>query len=182
MRKKVCGNGNAIEKELKDMKFMKQLSATLMSFLFQSVESAWALENDLRSSRALQRSNANEQYRRSERCRRPWIAMTTSSSLAWEAPEIVGHPDVRVRIVEADDRPLKVLDGIGPDRFTGSDGNTVQVKVNQHNRIAYRRFHEYAISYQYSSECSDFKTQDANVLRFLESLLLGGGSPAEQDR
>ncbi|ANY85728.1 MULTISPECIES: hypothetical protein [Pseudomonas] len=53
------------------MKLMKQLSATLVSFLFQSVESAWALESDARSSRALQRNDENEQYRRSERCRRP---------------------------------------------------------------------------------------------------------------
>lgn len=166
------------------MKLMKQLSATLVSFLVQSVESAWALESDARSSRALQRSTANEHYRRSERCRRPWIAMTTDYPLAWETPDIVGHPDVRVKIATAnpDDRPLTELDGINHDRFTGSDGNTVQVKVNEHNRIAYRRFHEYAVSYQYSSECSDLKTQDANVLRFLESLLIGGVSPAVQDR
>lgn len=164
------------------MKLMKQLSAALMSLLFYPVESTWALESDPRSSRALQRGDVNEQYRGSERCRRPWIAMTTKYSLAWEVQEIVGHPDVRVRIIETDldDRQLKKLDGIDPYCFTGSDGNTVQIKINEHYRIAYRHFHEYAVTYQYPIECTDFKMLDETVLKFVDSLLIGEEGPAVQ--
>lgn len=169
------------------MKLMKQLSAALMSFLFQSIEPAWALESQSYNSRILQQSSSEEHCHRSEHRKALWVAMTTEYPVRWETPDIVRHPNVRVRIGDAavHVEPLGVVNKTGPTssdvgitdhklerpshfRLKGSDGNWIHIKNVAHGWIVYRRFHEYFVSYQHSESCITPIEVDDAVLALLK--------------
>lgn len=168
------------------MKWSTYASTTLVNFLLLSFEPVWAIEHEQQPSPVVQQSTALPRCQSSEHREHLWIAMTIAYPVHWKSPETVGHPDIRVRIVAAapGDDPIKVFEGIDSawreqgttgyesektrhDRYTGSDGNEFYIKQTGHSWIAYRRFREYAVSYQYSNACSASVEIDEQVLQFL---------------
>ncbi|BBP56567.1 hypothetical protein [Pseudomonas sp. St316] len=169
------------------MSIFIKISAALLTFSFQGIEVGWASKDDHQTSRAQHVNVREESCSRSERSDYPNVAMTIDYPLEWSAPETVGHPDVRVHIVEADQNHdfLAIFDDAIPAReeqgmkiywngkvswyqFTGSDGNKVYVSKLDNTWMANRTFHTYIVDYKYSITCSDFRDMDEAVLSFLK--------------
>ncbi|SDB56017.1 hypothetical protein SAMN03159382_04277 [Pseudomonas sp. NFACC23-1] len=169
------------------MNILVKIYAALLTFSFQGIEAGWAAENDHRTSRAQHLNVREENCPRSERIGYPSVAMTIGYPLEWDAPETVGHPDVRVHIVEADQNHdlLAIFDSAIPTqeeqgmkiyedgkvsryRFTGSDGQDLYVSKLDNIWIGHRKFHTYIVNYKYSITCSDLRGVDDIVLNFLK--------------
>ena len=174
------------------MKLNKRVSATVLTLLLQSVEASWAVEFDKQPMAAHQHS-IDKRCQPGDQRDAPWIVMATDYPLPWGSPETTGHPAVRVRILEAalDYDVLAVFEGVTPTReeqgvkiyedgnvsryrLKGSDGNEFYVNKLAHGWVAHRQFDEYAVSYQFSSACSNLKGMDDSVLVFLQGFLAGG--------
>lgn len=164
-----------------------RISAALLMFSFQGVEAGWASENNNQTSRPQHLNVQEENCPRIERSDYPSVAMTIGYPLEWDAPETVGHPDVRVSIVETDQNYnlLAIFDGAIPTReergmkiyedgsvsqyrFTGSDGHELYVSKLDNTWIGHRKFHTYIVNYKYSIICSDLRRVDDAVLSFLK--------------
>lgn len=163
------------------------ISITLLTCFLQSVEAGWASEGDHRTTDAQYLNIREESCQRSRPDDYPSVAMTIGYPLEWDTPETVGHPDVRLRIVEADPNHdlLAIFDGVTPTqeeqgmmiyedgkvsqyRFTGADGHELYVSKLGNIWMGYRRFHTYIVNYQYSIKCSDLRSVDNAVLNFLK--------------